>query len=253
MRAHPEFTARFAAGLRDGTLPPGLTATAPDEAARRFSVYRNNVAGGLIDALAIRFPVILRLLGEEFFRAMARVFAETHRPRSPVLLDWGAAFPGFLDAFPPLADYPYMGDVARIEVARGIAFHAADAPALAPAALAEADLAGLRLHLHPSFQVLHLTHPAVSIWAANQPGRDPGGPIQAGADIALILRDSRYEVPVAAIGAGDAALIEELLAGAPLATAATCAACVDPAHDPKPILVRLMQAGVLVEPREERP
>ncbi|WP_165899122.1 DNA-binding domain-containing protein [Rhodovulum steppense] len=248
MPAHPDFTARFAAGLRDGILPPGLTAKMPDEAARRFAVYRNNVAIGLIDALAARFPVIRRLLGEDFFRAMARVFAETHRPRSPVLLDWGADLPGFLETFPPLAAHPYLADIARIEHARGLAFHAADRPPLLPAALAGADPSRLRLCLHPSVQVLRLAHPAVSIWAANQPGRDPGGPFPPAAETALILRDTRFDVPVAAIGPGDAALVEALRTGAPLTAAAHRAATAQPAHDPQPILVRLMQAGALITP-----
>ena len=76
MPAHPEFLAGFDAALRGGALPPGLTASAPDEVALRFAVYRNNVAVGLSDALAARFPVICRLVGADFFAAMARLHAE---------------------------------------------------------------------------------------------------------------------------------------------------------------------------------
>ena len=42
--------------------------------ARRFAVYRNNVAAGLIRALEARFPVTRRLVGDDFFRAMAGGF-----------------------------------------------------------------------------------------------------------------------------------------------------------------------------------
>src|SRR5271168_2197554 len=35
--------------------------------ARRFAVYRNNVAVGLIGALEKRYPVTRRLVGDEFF------------------------------------------------------------------------------------------------------------------------------------------------------------------------------------------
>jgi hypothetical protein len=125
--AHPEFLEDFRAGIALGTLPAGVTATAPDDLAQRFAVYRNNVTVGLVDALAARFPVIQRLVGVEFFRAVAREFARSHPPRSPLLFLWGEAFPDFLAALPSLADYPYMADVARIEVARGVAYHAADA------------------------------------------------------------------------------------------------------------------------------
>lgn len=73
MHAHPDLVQAFASGLTGGTLPPGLTAQAPDEAARRFAVYRNNVAVSLLAALADRFPVIERLIGPDFFAAMGQV------------------------------------------------------------------------------------------------------------------------------------------------------------------------------------
>jgi hypothetical protein len=219
---HPDLLAAFAAGLRDGTLPPGLTA---DE--RRFAVYRNTVVVGLAGALSQRFAVIERLVGAEFFAAMGRIYQEAHRPKSPVLQEWGDTFPGFLAEFPPLAAYPYMADVARIELARGRAYHAADADPLSGQLAA-----GARFGLHPSVQVLRLAHPAVSIWAANQPGAEER-PIEPGPEIALILRDARFNVPVAGIDADDAALIEGLLAGA------------GTGWDPQPILMHLMRAGVL--------
>jgi hypothetical protein len=248
--AQADLTAAFAAGLADGTLPPGVTATAPDETARRFAVYRNNVAVSLAQALEQRFPVIARLVGPQFFAAMARVYAEAHRPSSPVLLHWGDSFPGFLSAFPPLAAYPYMASVAQVELARGRAFHAADATPITPDRLmdAAADPAAARLGLHPSVQLLHLDHPGASIWAANQPGAAARAVAVSGAETALVLRDARFDVPVAVIGVGDAALVAALLEGRTLLDAAEGAAGAEPGHDPQPILVRLMQAGALTQP-----
>ena len=67
MPTHAELIAEFAPALPSGVLPPGVTARDPAEAARRFAVYRNNVAHSLGRALATRFPVIERLLGAECF------------------------------------------------------------------------------------------------------------------------------------------------------------------------------------------
>lgn len=187
MLAHHDFAAAFDAGLKGAALPPGVTATAPDETERRFAVYANNVAVSLSEALAKRFPVIQRLVGHDFFAAMARVYAEAHRPASPVLLEWGGTFPAFLAAFPPLADYPYMADVARIEVARGQAFHAADAVSAGPDSFLGANPSSLHLVLHPSVHVLRLRHPGVTIWARNQPGDAPQAMTLAGEEIALIF------------------------------------------------------------------
>lgn len=234
--------AAFHAALRGGTLPPGVTAPDPAEAARRFAVYRNNVAVSLGQALARRFPVIERLLGPAFFAALARAYRRADPPRGPVLAEWGEGFADFLDGFPPVADWPYLGCVARIEAARTRAFHAADAAPMDPARLAGADPGRLRLDLHPSVQVLRLRHPAVAIWAANQPGAAPLS-IPPGPQIALILRDPAFAVPVEAIAAPDAALIEALQAGLPLARAAR------PGHDPAPRLVALMRQGAITGAR----
>ena len=67
---------------------------APD--ARRFAVYRNNVAVGLIGALEARYPVSRRIAGDDLFRAMARAFVRAHRPRSPVMIAYGGEFPEFV-------------------------------------------------------------------------------------------------------------------------------------------------------------
>jgi len=242
--AHPEFTARFAGALHGAALPPGVTGP---EADLRFAVYRSNVAQGLGNALAARFPVIRRLLGAEYFTALSGVYAARHRPETPVLMLWGQSFSDFLAGFEPLSAYPYLADVARIEHCRGIAFHAADAAPITAARLAGADPALLHLGLHPSVQVLRLAYPAVSIWAANQPEASPSPP-PPGPEIALILRRPDFEVPVTAITPADAAMVGALAAGHSLLSAAQTAQSLDANHAPSPLLLHLMQSGALTEP-----
>jgi hypothetical protein len=253
MRAHPDLQGAFAAGLLSGDLPGGVTARDPAEAARRYDVYRNNVSHSLTRALATKFPVIERLVGVEFFAAMARMFAADHRPQSPVLMFWGDAFPAFLAAFPPLAAYPYMADVARIELARGLAYHAADHAPLAPEALQALAASGGdgSLRLHPSVQVLRSAYPACSIWQDNQPDRMPGELTGKGAEITLILRERGLDVAVRTISAGDAVMIAALQAGDTVMAAATAAAAKDPGHDPAALLALLFQAGALITGTED--
>jgi hypothetical protein len=242
---HPDFIAGFDGALRGGPLPEGLIARDISEIERRFAVYRNNVAVSLTDALAERFPVIRRLVGDAFFFAMARHYADQDRPKSPVLAEWGDGFAPFLEGFPPLAAYPYLGDVARIEYARGRAFHAADARPVDPAVLAGADPDRVRLTLHPSVALLALAHPAVSIWKRNQPDGEAVS-LGTGPEAALILRDTSFQVPVRSVGRGDAALLRSVIALAPLSLAAAEAAKAEAGHDPLPLLVFLMGAGAIV-------
>lgn len=249
LRAHPDFVAGSDAALRGGPVPAGMVARDPAEVERRFAVYRNNVAFGLTAALATRFPVIRRLVGEAFFAALARLYAEADRPRSPVLAEWGNGFAAFLEAFPHLAGYPYLGDVARIEYARGRAFHAADVGPVDPARLATADPARVRLWLHPSVMLLRLAHPAVSIWALNQPDAE-GLTLPKGPQTALVLRDAAFQVPVRAVSPADAVLVQSVLDADRLSVAAAKAQAVEAGHDPQPLLVTLMRAGAIVDAKE---
>lgn len=253
MLAHPDVVAAFAGGLRDGALPPGVTAPNPEESALRFAVYRNNVAQSLTEALGRRFPVIQRLVGEDFFGALARAFLLSHPPASPVLLAWGNAFPGFLEGFPPVQGLPYLPDVARIEVARGLAFHAADHDPLPPAALTRAaqDPGLTRLRLHPSARWVPSDWAIVSIWHSNQPGTE-AWPLRADRpETALIFRDRGFDVPVHAIGPGDAAFLQRLRDAAPLLACAEAGSRAEPGHDPAPLLGLLAQAGGFIASNTE--
>jgi Putative DNA-binding domain len=88
----------FAAALGEPSAPPPAMTHgrmgAPD--ARRFAVYRNNVAVGLIGALEARYPVSRRIAGDDLFRAMARAFVRAQKPRSPVMIAYGEEFPEFV-------------------------------------------------------------------------------------------------------------------------------------------------------------
>ena len=119
----------FACALLDAAeaVPRAIRGAARRRADRRFAVYRNNVVAGLIDALAQRFPVVRRLVGDEFFRAMAQLYVTARPPTSPIMMLYGETFPEFIDEFAPAAAVPYLGDIARLEIARGRAYHAADA------------------------------------------------------------------------------------------------------------------------------
>lgn len=249
MPAHPDFVASFGTALRGGDLPAGLVARHPDEVGRRFAVYRNNVAVSLSAALASRFPVIRQLVGEAFFAALARLHAEQDRPKSPVLAEWGAGFAAFLEGFPPLEAYPYLGDVARIEYARGRAFHAADVRPVDPRALRSADPERTRLVLHPSVTLMELAHPAVSIWARHQPG-GAGLRIPAGPETALILRDAAFAVPVRPVSRAETVFLRAVLKGERLSQAVAAAQMVEEGYDPQPVLVSLMQAGAIVDATE---
>ncbi len=219
-----------------------------DALERRFSVYRNNVVGGLVSALRSRFPVVDQLVGTEFFRAMAGAYVMKEPPRSPVLLSYGDSFPAFIDGFAPAAPIPYLGDVARIELARGLAYHAADVAPLDAASFAAlpADRLGeLRVRLHPSVSIVTSRHPAFSIWRVNQ---DPDRVVPVapwGPETALIARPF-LRVETRQVPAGAACFIQKLAGGATLGEAFVAGAAASAGFDARKSIALLIATDIVV-------
>src|SRR5215475_8850242 len=67
----------------EAEIPPGLLGPNRLPSQKRFAVYRNNVVVGLIEALRTSFPATCRIVGEEFFWAMAREYVVLEPPSSP--------------------------------------------------------------------------------------------------------------------------------------------------------------------------
>jgi hypothetical protein len=218
--------AAFSAALLDVRLPcpDGLCSPNGADPASRFSVYRNNVQGSLINALADSYPVVVQLTGEEFFRAMAAVFVQEQPPQNPLMNRYGEAFADFIAAFEPAASVPYLADVARLEHLRTCAYHATDATAVRPehitaALTAPQALIDLRLQLHPSLHLLDSAYAVVAIWAAHQRDVTLEHIDVNHGQHALVLRNG-LEVEVFALEPGASVFIRHLIAGQPLLAAA---------------------------------
>lgn len=231
----------------DQPVPAGLTDGAGAPAVRRFAVYRNNVIVALMDALRTGFPVLRKLLGDANFDQLARLFARAHPPSSPLMMQYGAEMPAFLEAFEPLAHISYLPDVARLEMALRRAYHAADAPALDPARLAAvppADLSRTVLHLAPAVQLLRSDWPILDIWRYNtQAGTaKPRNIAQA-----VLVTRSEFDPEPHDLTAAAYACVSALNAGAPLADAMDAAAAIDPDFDLGPVLTLLVQHNALTD------
>ena len=241
----------FAAALRDPGLPQpdGLTTWNGSDPARRFAVYRNNVIVSLVNALADTFAVTQELVGEEFFRAMAWVFALAEPPKSPLMAFYGEGFPGFIAGFSPVAGVPYLADVARLEFLRVLAYHAGDAPPVATEDVARsladaAALPSLRLILHPSLHVLSSRYAVVSLWAAHQGTLELSAVVPDTPETALILRHG-LDVEVMRIPSAAATFIGALHNGSTLGAAVQAAGRDDAEFDLAVPLGLLLQKGAV--------
>lgn len=149
----------------DETLParvaeaghPHLSALWPYPPSRRANAQR---------ALAITYPTVTQLLGDEAFEVLSQRFLD----QSPHgLADWGAWGEGFaacLAQQPELQDLPYLPDVARLDwlchACERAQDTAVDAASLAWLGMRSPD--ALRLCLAHDLRVLSSSHPVLAIW-----------------------------------------------------------------------------------------
>ncbi|MBM1219618.1 putative DNA-binding domain-containing protein [Ponticoccus sp. SC2-23] len=234
----------FTAALMDASrpAPQGLRDGRGRQAGKRFDVYRNNVAVSLTEALEAGFPVIRKLVGDEFFRAMAGVFLRAHPPASPLMMHYGAEMPAFLEDFGPAGGLPYLPDVARLELALRRSYHAADAAPIDPASLAAVPpvaMAGLRLHFAPAVILVTSSFPILDIWRVNS-GAGGGAP-RPKEQTALVLRPEFDPRPVDP-GPGAAPVLAALIEGATLAASLDRAG---PEFDLPALLGLLLSNGVI--------
>ncbi|MFT5116781.1 MAG: hypothetical protein ACI9NY_000304 [Kiritimatiellia bacterium] len=138
---------------------------------QRFAIYQNNVFHSLTTALGDLYPVIKKLVGDDFFMATAGVYLREHPPQQAAMVNFGQDFPNFLNHFEHTCQLPYLSPVATLELARQRAYHAEDKDPLTAEVLASIPperLASAKIGLHPSLQLLSAEQPIFSIWQANQ-------------------------------------------------------------------------------------
>ena len=237
--------ADFAAALRDPS-PDAAPAGFPRLARRRFRIYRNNVRVALIEALAAAYPVVRQLVGQPFFERMARIYASDRPAAARTLNLYGAGFADFIAGFAPARELPYLADIARLERALLESLHAADAPALDPAALGAlgAGVATARFAPHPATRLVRSTWPIAEIWQANAGDEPPAGDLvfTAGAAGALVLRPE-HAVRIEALAPAEYAFAETLLAGGDAMAAHAAAASADGDFDVVAAFRTLLAAG----------
>lgn len=243
----PSYAATFAAALlAPDRATPTLVGARPGKiAARRYDVYRNNVTVSLIDALAAIYPAVQRLVGVDFFRAMARFHVRATPPSSPLLFEYGHDFPDFIEHYEHARSLPWLADIARVERAWLDAYHAADAEPLSHAALAAVpaeQLGDLVFTLHPATRIVRSQFAAVTIFAANRDDA-PSATIDAATPEDALITRPDDEVTVRHLPPGGADFLSALRSGHSLAAAATAGLDAAPSFDIAINIAGLIEAG----------
>lgn len=215
--------------LEDRIIANGLSG------ARRLQVYRNSITAGLTEALRSIYPVIDRLVGNDFFDHAAKHYLAAHPSTTGNLHDLGSEFPGFLATFPGARDLIYLPDTARLEWAYHEVFHAPDHPPLDLASLASvnpADYARLHWRLHPACRLLESDFPILRIWQVNRDDTECMETVDLTAGgIRLLVMRRGLEVDLETLGPGEHALLRALDDGRNFAAACGRTLAVEPKFD----------------------
>jgi hypothetical protein len=240
-----DFQDAFVAAL--GGAPSALSPWLPsrDSGEPGLSVYRNTIAKGCIDALAANFPTVQSMVGEDWFRAAAALFAREAPPSGAALLDYGEDFPTWLDRFPPAHDLPYLAGVAHLDRLWTETLFAAEAAPLAPDAFAVLpleDLAQTRVVLHPSVRFAAFEAGLPGLWAAARGGEDA---LELSEDPqGLLLIRPASQVLHRIIGPADIAFLAACRAGKSLAEAIDLATQADAEANLQTLFAALIADGV---------
>lgn len=211
-----------------------------------FAVYRNTVMKGCIDALQANYPSVTRLVGEEWLRAAAAIYARMHQPQDARMLYYGEGFADFLAQFEPAAELHYLPDVARLDRFWTESHGAHDETPLDPStirSLAPGILANTVLQPHASARwAWFATDPIYTIWQRNREALEDGSEIEWRGGGALLVRP-RGVVDWIALDASGCAFLDACRNGRPLAAAATAALAVQEDTDLARLLAKLLNAG----------
>jgi len=214
-----------------------------------FTVYRNTVMKGAIDALRANFPTVERLVGSQWMVAAASIHGRQTPPSDARLLHHGGAFPAFLDEFEHARTLPYLANVARLDLLWTQCHTAVDEPGLdlnQIACLAPEQLASLQLTPRAAARWMWFAdQPAFSIWRHNREGLDMPDDLDWQGEGALLVRRDGV-VGWQPLSNGGCGFLDACAAGQPLAQAAEHASSLQPSLDILDLLTRLVSADVFV-------
>jgi hypothetical protein len=249
-----ELQAAFVAHLVDGDRADLVAAVAGDSipAAARLRIHRHHLFDSLVIALGTTFPTVQRLVGNDFFRGLARTFIAENLPAQPVLSEYGADFPAFVERHESVHALAYLADVARLDWALNVAFHGADGPRLGPAQLEQLSigtLAAMPLPFAPGTTLLCSAHPLDRIWAISQQGVREGMTLD-GTGVRLLVFRNADDASFLALDEGEGVFAASLIGGKTLEHATENALDADPGFDLSRVFPRFVALRLFAAPQQ---
>jgi len=219
--------------------------------AERLAIYAHNAEHHYLASLRKSFPVIRRLVGEEYFTQCAREFRRGHPSRSGDLHHVGAPFPAYWKNKHGDDAYRYLADIARLEWLYQETSTAAEHGPFDLAKLARVPPAAyetLRFCLHPTARLFASEFPALAIWEENLRSDQEPAIIDLRAGGVRVLLVRRVEgIALRPLSAGEFAFLERIGKSDDFEAAVAAAAEADPEFNATQALEKFVREQVIVD------
>lgn len=210
--------------LADADLPDYI------QHANNVSIYKNNIAVTLTKTLQQTYPLIVKLLGEDFFATTAREYIQQYPSRNSNLHDYGEYFSHFLSEYSAITDLIYLPEVAQFEWLCHSLYFAADHEAFDLRVLkdiAPANYGELHFLLHPASRVVKFQYPLLRIIDLCKHDCDDDINIGEGGGINLLIIRRELDIKLVPLEPADYVFLNALQDNHSLAVAYKAATLID--------------------------
>lgn len=197
-----------------------------------FKIYQNNVITTLLSVLKSVYPLICKLLGEDFFLQCAQEYIRSYPSRTSNLHDYGEYFAGFLGEYELTNHLLYLPEVAEFEWICHYLHFAADHPPLDIAKLETITpevMDQLRFMLHPASALKEFHYPILRIIELCKGELDDEIDIEQGGVKLLIIR-RELDIKLAVLTSAEFTCLQCLNEGHALSDALLLATQASQAH-----------------------
>lgn len=236
--------------------PPGLESIAglknipqTELSVKKVALYRERVIRGLAQQLKAQYPTVHCIVGDEFLREVVLPFFGKHPPRSTNPLFLATAFPDFLGEYEAAAHFPYLPDVAMVDLGYLRAYHAANAPCLPLNLFLQQkpeDLINRSVTLHPACFWLSSRYAIHDIWKLYH-GTNPSHEMDHRLAQQVVIVRPHIEVEVHAVTPGMIKALDALDDATTLGEAFARASLEEPDFKLEDTLQFLVKNGVIAE------
>lgn len=215
--------------------------------AHHIEIYRHNVQQTLLNLLAEIYPLISKLVGNDYFVMLAKEYTELYPSRTGNLHEYGHYFNDFIADHASLKHLPYLSEVAYFEWTCHNLFFTADAPTLDLTTLrqvTEDQYQNLHVCLNPALALIKFYYPILDIIELCQTNHNKEVNLNKGDTFLLMLR-SENKIKLQALPQADFYFLCQLQDGATLGTALATAQTYSEDFDLARQMVKLIKTHII--------